>query len=849
MERNLTGWELGDIGEQRASASTNITAGVTVPNTTARSGQFRLQIAVQGSASNLLAFPGASVTGTAVSPTLPAGTHKRFRGRFYLRVESTYMPFGNSQIRLCGLGGEFDTNSINVWMDATRALTVKVGPGLPAIGGGGYTTQPHTPPMAVGTWYRLLLDVDYAITSAVAVAVSLQVTTDASTPALDATVTDAGSFSTSDAMGAVTLLSERVRNTNDAAGTYSFDDLVWLAAAGAEGANPLTLPDATNVLGLAPTSMITAQWETGTVTNVDEYPLDTSGTGGAGDTLSSVLGDGTTVVFGHASSAALGIIGAAAVKVSGNARITGSGTGAVDFLLTGTPTSRVLQTQYPAVASGVTPVGGQDWSGLRANHFDSMTFGVTKRNGTQQTSLGNIIVEYLPATATTFAGAAQIRGTTQIKPGTITDPQISATAGIKLSKLEKAVVAADGSVPLTADLPLGGHKLTGVADPGAAQDAATKAYVDAHAPTGVILANGSVPFAADESMAGHKLTNVTDPVNPQDAATKAYVDGHAAGGAPGTFNETPGGAVNGANTAFTTAVAYASGTLRVYVNGVRLAPADYTETGAAAFTLGTAPATGDLLRVDYNFVTGVVGTALTGTFAARPAAATSGRLYLPTDGFSIDRDNGASWDAWGPLAPLIEPSDTGFSWINQGASTIAIDRGRLTLRGAGTSGGTNWALRVKTLPAAPYTVTYRFLPPVFCKLFLGYGLVVRQVGAGTGQNRFVALWWSLGNFAGADAGGIIRCEKWTSPTVVSASYIEQRAITPPQWFRVQDDGTNLILSVSGDGATWVTLLTVARLDFMLQGADQFGFGVFTMNNAAPNLDVPITLVSLAVTTP
>jgi hypothetical protein len=44
---------------------------------------------------------------------------------------------------------------------------------------------------------------------------------------------------------------------------------------------------------------------------------------------------------------------------------------------------------------------------------------------------------------------------------------------------------------------------------------------------GDILSDGSVPFAADESMGNHKLTNVTDPTNPQDAATKAYVDAHS----------------------------------------------------------------------------------------------------------------------------------------------------------------------------------------------------------------------------------------------------------------------------------------------------------------------------------
>src|ERR1035437_2862224 len=65
-------------------------------------------------------------------------------------------------------------------------------------------------------------------------------------------------------------------------------------------------------------------------------------------------------------------------------------------------------------------------------------------------------------------------------------------------------------------------------------------------------------------------------------------------------NETPGGSINSSNTAFTTAVGFQTGSLEVYQNGVRLkgGGVDYTE-GASAFTMIVAPATNDVLIVDY----------------------------------------------------------------------------------------------------------------------------------------------------------------------------------------------------------------------------------------------------------
>ncbi len=196
--------------------------------------------------------------------------------------------------------------------------------------------------------------------------------------------------------------------------------------------------------------------------------------------------------------------------------------------------------------------------------------------------------------------------------------------------------------------------------------------------------------------------------------------------------------------------------------------------------------------------------------------------------------------AWTP------PSDTGFSWLNQNTSTLTVGNDSLLLYGPGTpnASSSQWSLRMKSLAlAAPYTITMRVIPPPINKLYLGYGLALRQAGAGTGQNRLVIIWWSLAQFSGVDAGGMVRIEKWTSPTAVSASYVEYRAISPPKWFRIQDDNTNQKFYISADGIQWVLLHTVARLDYLLQGADQCGFGVYTHNAATPNIDVPLSVVS------
>lgn len=106
----------------------------------------------------------------------------------------------------------------------------------------------------------------------------------------------------------------------------------------------------------------------------------------------------------------------------------------------------------------------------------------------------------------------------------------------------------------TADVAWGSHKITGLLDPTAAQDAATQNYVLTRNLSSFTGAN-----TADVPLNSHKLTGVLDPTSPQDAATKNYVDGliqgldlhesvraaSTANVAAGTYNATGGTSARG----------------------------------------------------------------------------------------------------------------------------------------------------------------------------------------------------------------------------------------------------------------------------------------------------------------
>lgn len=224
----------------------------------------------------------------------------------------------------------------------------------------------------------------------------------------------------------------------------------------------------------------------------------------------------------------------------------------------------------------------------------------------------------------------------------------------------------------------------------------------------------------------------------------------------------------------------------------------------------------------------------TAAHASRLTAEKDGRLFLPSDGFLMERDNSSSWTTFGPVFPFTPPSTTGFAWVNQGTATVSSTKSGLYMAGPATGNSNDVHAYVKSVPSIPYTVTAAFLVnPTVWKDQLGWGMCWRQSSDGKLANcQFQA---DTGN------GYQFLSSKFTNPTTFSANYVGYYiSQQQPTFIRMEDDNANRNIYFSGDGQNWIQVHTVARTDFLT--ADQIGFFVNARNTSTPNLAIGVNCI-------
>jgi hypothetical protein len=205
------------------------------------------------------------------------------------------------------------------------------------------------------------------------------------------------------------------------------------------------------------------------------------------------------------------------------------------------------------------------------------------------------------------------------------------------------------------------------------------------------------------------------------------------------------------------------------------------------------------------------------TVANLPAAGTAGRVFLPTDGVYLYRDNAATWDTWYNNQKVVEPVLGDFAWINQGAATTDITKGGIWMDCPAAT--TNMRILKKAAPATPYTITAAFLVQFLTSTPV-VGLCFRQ----TSDGRLVS--------AAVEGSASYGIRKYTSPTANPTTYkADTHKSEAVIWIQISDDGVDRITKYSTDGQHFVQAHTVGRTDHLT--ADEVGFFGNSNNTTAP----------------
>ncbi len=220
-------------------------------------------------------------------------------------------------------------------------------------------------------------------------------------------------------------------------------------------------------------------------------------------------GSSAQAITGTTVTATTGFVGGLTGDVTGNTN--GTHTGPVVGNVTGNVTGNITASSGTSTFNDVVINGGLNMNAGTSATITNLTSptnaGDAATKGYVDTSI-SALLDSAPGALDTLNELAAALGD---------DPNFATTVTNEIAtKVSKSGDTMSGV------LAMGTNKITGLGNPTANQDAATKVYVDTADALNLPKAGGTMSGAI--AMGTNKITGMGDPTNAQDAATKNYID-------------------------------------------------------------------------------------------------------------------------------------------------------------------------------------------------------------------------------------------------------------------------------------------------------------------------------------
>lgn len=208
------------------------------------------------------------------------------------------------------------------------------------------------------------------------------------------------------------------------------------------------------------------------------------------------------------------------------------------------------------------------------------------------------------------------------------------------------------------------------------------------------------------------------------------------------------------------------------------------------------------------------------TYANLPGSPAEGDIWIASNTALWGRYSGSAWAYYYRGFPVTLPATGDFSWDNQGSSTVDATDGGILLS-TPNAVGENLRVRYQAV-TGNYTAIFGLQCPGLGANVAAFGTCWRQSSDG----KIIANYFIFNtniSFLCADWNSSTSSNAANTLTPAASQLVQLWHATQFLWFKLQDNGTNRVLSVSTNKLDWWQLYSESRTTFLT--ADQVGWFV------------------------